>query len=832
MQKIKNRTMTTLITLILALTIAIPLFALPNANAASILQTFSFIGATPNPVGVGQSTLLHIGVTQQLSLVQYGWKGLTVTVTKPDGTTETLGPFTTDSTGGTGSVFIPSVVGNYTLQTHFPEQLMPTAVGGIPAGTRMLASDSKKLTLIVQEENIPYNPGIPLPTEFWTRPINGQFREWYTISGSSWMDNKYNDAPGSPHILWTKPLTIGGLVGGYFGLLGSGATSVGMENGDAYEGKFSSRLILAGRLYYNDGAYDRPAKTHCIDLRTGEELWTKTFLDNRTISFGQLYYFESYNYQGTFAYLWVTVGNTWTAFDSFTGEWIATVTDVPSGTRLEGPRGEIYIQTVDLVKGTMGLWNMSALVSMAGSWGSAFSLRTHNASATYANGTLTAAASRAWAWNVTIPKDLPGTVRAISFDDKIVGSYLATSTIYRSSEVGVSEVKIWALSLKKGQEGQVLYRTTWQAPVEWQNTTLTWSTTDLNVNIGIIFSKEECTHYAFNLENGQYLWKTEPMQYLSIYSVSRRIYEGNLYAAGMTGIVYCFSLTTGKTLWTRAIPDLYQAEILWSDNWPETIQFAEDGKLYLFHSEHSANQPLPRGAPTLCLNATTGEILWRVNGLFRKTDWGGSPIMGDSVIAMYNTYDQQVYAIGKGPSASSVEAPMNAVSLGESLVIRGTVRDVSPGTMQTDLILRFPNGVPAVSDDSQGEWMKYVYAQFPYPTTATGVPVSIDVIDSNGNYRNIGTTTSDSSGMFTYTWTPDIVGSYTVIATFEGSESYWPSNAESSFVVDQAPVTPAPTAEPMQSTADMYFVPAIAGLFVFVAIIGVVLALLVLRKRP
>jgi hypothetical protein len=36
----------------------------------------------------------------------------------------------------------------------------------------------------------------------------------------------------------------------------------------------------------------------------------------------------------------------------------------------------------------------------------------------------------------------------------------------------------------------------------------------------------------------------------------------------------------------------------------------------------------------------------------------------------------------------------------------------------------------------------------------------------------------------------------------------------------------------VQSTADMYFVPAIAGLFVFVAIIGVVLALLVLRKRP
>jgi hypothetical protein len=48
--------------------------------------------------------------------------------------------------------------------------------------------------------------------------------------------------------------------------------------------------------------------------------------------------------------------------------------------------------------------------------------------------------------------------------------------------------------------------------------------------------------------------------------------------------------------------------------------------------------------------------------------------------------------------------------------------------------------------------------------------------------------------------------------------------------MDEHPTTaPTPTAAP--SMADQYFIPAIAGLFVFVAIIGVII-ILVLRKRP
>jgi hypothetical protein len=163
-------------------------------------------------------------------------------------------------------------------------------------------------------------------------------------------------------------------------------------------------------------------------------------------------------------------------------------------------------------------------------------------------------------------------------------------------------------------------------------------------------------------------------------------------------------------------------------------------------------------------------------------------------------------------------------------MIRGTVNDVSPGSTDDSLKARFPNGVPAVSDESMSEWMLYVYKQFPSPSNATGVPVSIDVIDANGNYRNIGTTTSDAKGAFSFAWQPDIPGKYIVYATFAGSKAYYGSFAETAFVVDEAPA-PGPEPQypqPIDNTMTIVGVGAVLG--ILIAIVGVVIALM-LRKR-
>jgi len=112
-----------------------------------------------------------------------------------------------------------------------------------------------------------------------------------------------------------------------------------------------------------------------------------------------------------------------------------------------------------------------------------------------------------------------------------------------------------------------------------------------------------------------------------------------------------------------------------------------------------------------------------------------------------------------------------------------------------------------------------------------GVPIVLSVVDANGNYRNIGETNS-TDGFYSLNWKPDIEGPYTLYASFAGSESYWPSNAVTAFSVDPAAPTPPPTETPMQSVSDMYFVPAVVGIIVAIVIVGLIMALLFLKRRP
>jgi hypothetical protein len=177
----------------------------------------------------------------------------------------------------------------------------------------------------------------------------------------------------------------------------------------------------------------------------------------------------------------------------------------------------------------------------------------------------------------------------------------------------------------------------------------------------------------------------------------------------------------------------------------------------------------------------------------------------------------------------TVTAPDAAVSLGTSITIKGSVMDISAGTKQTEQAARFPNGVPAVNDASQAQYMEYVYMQKAKPMNTTGVTVDLYVVDANGNYRSIGQTTT-TDGFYSFNWKPDIEGKFTVLATFAGSESYYPSQAMTAFNVDAAaPTATAPPAQPV-SFADQYFIPAIAGLFVAIIVVGL-LTILVLRKR-
>jgi outer membrane protein assembly factor BamB len=786
------------IALILLLTISATLVALPAAVAQDQSKaTVCYLGVNRNPVGINQPVLLHVGITDYLSSVEMGFEDLSISIIDPEGIESTIPDIRTDSTGGTGRMFTPTKVGKYILQAHFPTQtrLVSPFFYGQPYNLTYLASDSEVVELVVQAEPIPYYPGHSIPSEYWTRPINSQLREWSAVSGS-WVrdpDNlyaPYNElAPDTAHILWTTQMDdMGGLAGGKL-------ESHSFGIGDAYEGKFSSRFILAGRFYYTTGGSRSQSLVlyHCIDIHTGEELWSKVFMNNASISFGQVLYFDGQNYHGAFAYLYVSSGGDWYAFDAYTGNWRFTVQDVPSGTTLYGPRNEIYLLNVNTGGDWMALWSMElcclgvATGYGAGSWGNTVHEQTINATEQ----------PDAWIWNVSIPEDISGSVVIAGLNDRVVGG-----------SVSQQEVNLWGLSLEEDEEGTELFNNTWEAPDYWAETNMTviffgsaFVAASLESRVAVLWCKETREHYGFSLETGDYIWGPTPRQYyldalMDFVPRDRHIAYGNFYSASVGGILYCYNATTGELKWNYTAYDPY-GEFLWSNHWWVGITFITDGKVYMGHLEHSPVDPRPRGGPFVCVDAETGDEVWRINGGFRQTHWGGKAIIGDSIMVTQNTYDQRVYAVGIGPSATTVTAPDTTQPLGTPILIQGTVMDVSPGTEDAVLQMRFPNGVPAVSDESMSEWMKYVYMQFGIPADPTGVEVILNAVDSDGTWLDVDRTTTDMSGTYSYQWAPPAEGKYTIVATFMGSGGYYASYAQTAISVG-----PAPAAYPVPPTAD------------------------------
>ena len=127
--------------------------------------------------------------------------------------------------------------------------------------------------------------------------------------------------------------------------------------------------------------------------------------------------------------------------------------------------------------------------------------------------------------------------------------------------------------------------------------------------------------------------------------------------------------------------------------------------------------------------------------------------------------------------------------------------------------------------------MKYVYQQFPRPSNTKGVEVTLSVVDANGNYRDIGTTTTDADGFYSFNWTPDISGKYTVYASFTGSASYYPSHAVAAFVAEEAQATPTTAPDVTLPPLETYIIGIGVAIIVAIAIVGDIV-LGAIKKRP
>ena len=174
------------------------------------------------------------------------------------------------------------------------------------------------------------------------------------------------------------------------------------------------------------------------------------------------------------------------------------------------------------------------------------------------------------------------------------------------------------------------------------------------------------------MKTGEQIWgPTEPEYYLQTFGLQSVMAYGNLYSTGYGGHLWAYDLKTGNRIWDLPVYEGYGGtEVLWSAYWPMSIQFITDGKLYISNEEHSANQPLPRDGPFMAVNATDGSVVFRIDGAFRGPRWAGHAGIADGVIVVFNTYDNQVYGIGKGPTKATVSASPKVMTVGNTVLVK------------------------------------------------------------------------------------------------------------------------------------------------------------------
>jgi hypothetical protein len=217
-------------------------------------------------------------------------------------------------------------------------------------------------------------------------------------------------------------------------------------------------------------------------------------------------------------------------------------------------------------------------------------------------------------------------------------------------------------------------------------------------------------------------------------------------------------------------------------------------------------------------------------------------VVSDGYLTATNYYDNYMYVFGMGQSSLSVTAPVDQITVGQTVTVTGKILDNSPASSQTAEYA--PGTVPCVSDACMGEWESYLFQQAPLPTNLTGVPITISVVGPNGVETPVNTVISDPlTGAYGSAWTPTTAGTYTIYATYPGSYSYSFSTAATVAVVTAAPtatatptVTPTPTPVPTNtSTASnvntndlaMYLAIGVIAIIIAIAIVG----LLILRKK-
>jgi PQQ-like domain len=658
----------------------------------------------------------------------------------------------------------------------------------------------------------------------WTRPVEPQNREWWSIlgnwpstgvvgGGSNWPanTNKYNvynsanmnnyyaayvQAPNTAHVVWKRQFALGGLIGGTMGQQSIGETTTLIYG--------HPTIICSGRAFQTvqktfDGKLQSVWQSY--DIRTGEVYWEQ-------IGITQPPTFIMYDPGGSEGsagaqaftatiYLGYMGNGRLIKYRPWNGEVIGNYSIAPLTT------GVFYADPYVLSVQDLG----------ASAGANRYRLIKWTTRGTLAN--LTTTTGTRIVSNISWPMSSLGVVA-----DFETGIAVNTVAFTPAATQVATETQIMAASLTTGQ--------------------LLWNISS-GVNTGQFSSRISLADhgkfatrfndgywYCWDLSTGRQLWKGElsswPWGTFGTYGTTS---YGGMIISSSYDCICGIDWNTGKIVW-KYESETYPYETPYTgengttvSSW-HSVACVADGKIYDMNSEHSPDQPIKRGWKLHCINATTGEGIWNITA---NQGGGGDAsrvfqgAIADGYLAVSNSYDGYEYVFGKGKSLTTVEGPKTAISLGQGVIITGAVLDQSPAQP----------GTPCVSKDSMTTQMEYLHMQYPidgieHKVTMTGVPVTLTAIDQNGNPTNIGTaTTSAYYGTFEMAWTPPAEGTYRVIAAFAGDDSYGSSGAATAITVGPAPAQISIPEQPTPPDYTMTIIGAAIAVIIAVAIVGLVL---------
>jgi len=827
---------------------------LPAGVTADVnLDTHICLSFRPNPVGAGQTVLVNMWMDPPVSVTRY-LSGFKVTITNPNGdkTTKTLDSYQGDSTAW--FEFVPDKIGTWTLKFEFPGGYFPPGNYTMPAGSSRTGftesyekscyyrpSTTQEQTLVVQENLVWSWPSSPLPTDYWTRPVMFENREWWSILGAypwngpgggpTWPADTteywngrlnfvpYTQAPNTAHIAWKRQGAMSGIIGGGMGL--EALTS----------GGGNPNIIFMGRAYQSVSKVN-PTGTgsqnywQCYDIRTGQLFWERPIYSGESAPTAIEYDYGSSSVPGATAQAGSSVSLVSIAngrlvkYNPLTGAVNMNVSISPLTTSTYYMNG--WALGVQIISNT-GNENKSEHAGGTGTAGSAtagiyrlVNWTTMGSSSTFASRMVS---------NISWPRNNIG-----DFQDFKTGIAFVTREVnfFDLANMGYPYVDIYydnASGVRLGNRMKAYNLNTgavmWDVSVEETQYSGSACIADhgkvtVAMRNGYLMTWDQFTgKLLYKTENLEYPWDWQGFGAYAIASAYGMFYR---FAYGA---IYAFDWDTGEIVWKyKAVANPYETPYVDENGLPvyswNAGGIVADGKLYIYNTEHTPTAPITRGWGVHCINALTGEGIWSM--------WTpGQSVVADGYLSVSSS-DGYQYVYGKGKTATTVTASPKTVAKGASVLIEGTVLDQSPAQPNT----------PCVSKESMVTQMQYLHKQQPvdgmwHNETVNGVPVALTAIGTDGTVVDIGVvTTNGYYGTFSKTWTPPKEDTYTITASFAADDSYGSSAAATALSV--GPATAATGNTQQQEIVIPDYTLTIVGAAIAI-IIALAIAVLLLKKK-